>query len=445
VSSAGLTRMSKRMLDRINMGNMREKVQENVGQLFIWRREEFEASMALYTTPEIIQKLVDLYQEELGRQDKKIMKIKKERTRLLNAKESVLANRTEKFNPFSDELYAVYNYASVVRVKNNVGTLFEKETGKSKNLVTGNIAKGQKRSDAVGTQVGHGEFGHAVSTTKALASESVMKTKASQRHSGSESFRNLETALINYKTRLGINLDLKHYQQVSPRGKLTKEYTAILSSQDARLNLEEGDIEKAALGELRKAVEAEYATLLKQKGSKTLYEATEQHLNSTLASSRNTKYNGKKSSKPVSNKSKSKAAPQKKGKEINNSVKVVTGAGAISPKKRKTANKSRASDQLAMIAKMNTQLPKTVAANMTDPRLNYRSGRFSKSVKITDITQTPQGFPSIGYTYDKFPYQTFEKGFAQGSVERDPRRLIDASIRELAIQFAIGRFYTRRE
>jgi len=437
--------MSKRMLDRINMGNMREKVQENVGQLFIWRREEFEASMALYTTPEIIQKLVDLYQEELGRQDKKIMKIKKERTRLLNAKESVLANRTEKFNPFSDELYAVYNYASVVRVKNNVGTLFEKETGKSKNLVTGNIAKGQKREDAVGTQVGHGEFGHAVSTTKALASESVMKTKASQRHSGSESFRNLETALINYKTRLGINLDLKHYQQVSPRGKLTKEYTAILSSQDARLNLEEGGIEKAALGELRKAVEAEYATLLKQKGSKTLYEATEQHLNSTLASSRNTKYNGKKSSKPVSNKSKSKAAPQKKSKEINNSVKVVSGAGAISPKKRKTANKSRASDQLAMIAKMNTQLPKTVAANMTDPRLNYRSGKFSKSVKITDITQTPQGFPSIGYTYDKFPYQTFEKGFAQGSVERDPRRLIDASIRELAIQFAIGRFYTRRE
>lgn len=424
---------------------MREKVQENVGQLFIWRREEFEASMALYTTPEIIQKLVDLYQEELGRQDKKIMKIKKERTRLLNAKESVLANRTEKFNPFSDELYAVYNYASVVRVKNNVGTLFEKETGKSKNLVTGNIAKGQKREDAVGTQVGHGEFGHAVSTTKALASESVMKTKASQRHSGSESFRNLETALINYKTRLGINLDLKHYQQVSPRGKLTKEYTAILSSQDARLNLEEGGIEKAALGELRKAVEAEYATLLKQKGSKTLYEATEQHLNSTLASSRNTKYNGKKSSKPVSNKSKSKAAPQKKSKEINNSVKVVSGAGAISPKKRKTANKSRASDQLAMIAKMNTQLPKTVAANMTDPRLNYRSGKFSKSVKITDITQTPQGFPSIGYTYDKFPYQTFEKGFAQGSVERDPRRLIDASIRELAIQFAIGRFYTRRE
>jgi len=32
----------------------------------------------------------------------------------------------------------------------------------------------------------------------------------------------------------------------------------------------------------------------------------------------------------------------------------------------------------------------------------------------------------------------------QGSIERDPRRLIDKSIREIAAQFAIGRFYTRR-
>jgi hypothetical protein len=44
----------------------------------------------------------------------------------------------------------------------------------------------------------------------------------------------------------------------------------------------------------------------------------------------------------------------------------------------------------------------------------------------------------------KNPYQTFEQGYRQGSEERDPRRLIDKSIRELATQFAIGRFYTRR-
>ena len=115
----------------------------------------------------------------------------------------------------------------------------------------------------------------------------------------------------------------------------------------------------------------------------------------------------------------------------------------ISSLSRKSAQ-SNSFNPLAMLATMNQQLPKIVAANMNDPRLNYQSGRFAGSVRVTDITKTPKGFPSIGYTYDKFPYQTFEPGFAQGSVQRDPRRLIDTSIRELAIQFAIGRFYTRR-
>ena len=57
---------------------------------------------------------------------------------------------------------------------------------------------------------------------------------------------------------------------------------------------------------------------------------------------------------------------------------------------------------------------------------------------------TSQGVPSIGYTYDKYTYGTFEVGNRQGSPDRDPRRLIDMSIRQIAAQFAIGRFYTRR-
>jgi hypothetical protein len=97
-----------------------------------------------------------------------------------------------------------------------------------------------------------------------------------------------------------------------------------------------------------------------------------------------------------------------------------------------------------MLAMINAQLPKQVEENMQDPALNYQTGRFARSVRATDITKTPKGFPSIGYTYQKSPYQTFETGYKQGSVERDPRRLIDRSIRELATQFALGRLYTRR-
>ena len=106
--------------------------------------------------------------------------------------------------------------------------------------------------------------------------------------------------------------------------------------------------------------------------------------------------------------------------------------------------KGIASQPLQLLGILNERLPQTVMKNMGPPRLTNRTGRFASSVKITDIARTPQGFPSIGYTYQKSPYQTFETGQRQGDVDRDPRRLIDYSIREIAAQLAIGRFYTRR-
>ena len=99
---------------------------------------------------------------------------------------------------------------------------------------------------------------------------------------------------------------------------------------------------------------------------------------------------------------------------------------------------------LAMVALINKQLPDTIRKNMDEPALVNRTGRFAESVFVADVNKTPQGFPSFGYTYQKLPYQTFEMGYAQGSAERDPRTLIDGSIREIAAQMAIGRFYTRR-
>tara|TARA_Y100000389_G_scaffold118736_1_gene115900 strand:- start:648 stop:2054 length:1407 start_codon:yes stop_codon:yes gene_type:complete len=142
------------------------------------------------------------------------------------------------------------------------------------------------------------------------------------------------------------------------------------------------------------------------------------------------------STSTVSKKKKSKG---KKGKSPS-AVKV---AGLSSLSKGVKAKKSPYSIA-SYIGIFNQQLPQAVARNMISPALQYQSGRFAASTRITDITQTAQGFPSIGYTYMRYPYETFEVGNAQGSVERDPRKLIDKSIREIATQFAIGRFYTRR-
>ena len=110
--------------------------------------------------------------------------------------------------------------------------------------------------------------------------------------------------------------------------------------------------------------------------------------------------------------------------------------------------KSEVSSILRSIAIINKELPDTVRKNMQSPQLVNRTGRFAESVRITGVVQTPKGYPSIGYTYQRNPYGVFEDGggsapWANG--ERDPRELIDKSIREIAAQMAIGRFYTRRQ
>jgi len=98
----------------------------------------------------------------------------------------------------------------------------------------------------------------------------------------------------------------------------------------------------------------------------------------------------------------------------------------------------------ALKAQINARLSMTVIKNMGFPALENRTGRFARSVEVTDVVQTREGYPSIGYTYQKYPYQTFEPGYKQGSAQRDPRTLIDRSIREIAQQLIVGRFYTRR-
>ena len=107
-----------------------------------------------------------------------------------------------------------------------------------------------------------------------------------------------------------------------------------------------------------------------------------------------------------------------------------------------------ASTPLRLIASFNLRLTQKIKENMKPPSLVNRTGRFAESVTVKTVQTTPQGFPSFGYTYQMEPYQVFEKGrgaepwAAQGS--RDPRKLIDKTMREIAAEEAMGRFFTRR-
>ena len=114
--------------------------------------------------------------------------------------------------------------------------------------------------------------------------------------------------------------------------------------------------------------------------------------------------------------------------------------------KKRNVSKGIASAPMQMLGAINNQLPETVRENMQTPRLQNRTGRFANSVRVTDIAVTNTGLPSVGYTYDRGNYGQYEKssGSRWADTDRDPRTLIDKSIREIAAGLAIGRFFTRR-
>ncbi len=73
-------------------------------------------------------------------------------------------------------------------------------------------------------------------------------------------------------------------------------------------------------------------------------------------------------------------------------------------------------------------------------RLNYRTGRFAKSAKVTAITPSDQLLTTY-YTYMKYPYATFAPGGKQYRGDgRDPELLINMTIREIAIGLVSKQF-----
>ena len=185
-----------------------------------------------------------------------------------------------------------------------------------------------------------------------------------------------------------------------------------------------------------------------KKGSKSIIENTVTAITLNVATSFESKKNLKVDlvSKNRKTRKKSKASITKKSNFSPKSKSVAKVRLTGAPQRSKTT-RGVSSYPLQLIALLNRDLPNRIRNNMTEPSLVNRTGRFSESVKVTDIIKTPRGYPSIGYTYQRDPYEVFEMGNGDprwATRNRDPRKLIDRSIREVASQYALGRFYTRR-
>lgn len=249
-----------------------------------------------------------------------------------------------------------------------------------------------------------------------------------------------------YEDLLRIQLD--YSQIVTSTGELSATYIPFITFQDKYTNRV---TDRAREVEVRNLIakffeKVEAGELTSMEGSSTLEEKAISLVVAKLANIKGAKVSVDKNIDPkVKRKTKGKAVSTNKTSNTGGLKKRKAKSKAIT--KGKTSRAKQTTVSIAnILGLINQRLPNTVAKNMGTPRLNFRTGRFAGSVRATEVTKTREGFASIGYTYQRNPYEVFESnsGSRFSSISRDPRSLIDASIREIAAEMALGRIYTRR-
>ena len=210
----------------------------------------------------------------------------------------------------------------------------------------------------------------------------------------------------------------------------SKIFTIEVTEESAQSNRSKASDEKARLAKTRTRLSSfisrnvNWAT---QEGSDSKIEFIEKQLIAEFA-----KTKGYRGPKPV----KSDTKPANAEKIVQSKAKTSKSSDSVSiPIKPARSN-------INLVALLNAKVSDEIRKRMTYPRLQYRSGRFADSVQVIAASKG-----LITYKYQRSPYQVFESGVGKSpwnTPERDPRTLIDESIRAAAIGIMSSRFNTRR-
>jgi len=373
----------------------------------------------------IVDKIWTDWSAYLSTQSKNIKK-KQRLQELVEVKKEILLAPTE-------HAFIIGSYDTIKKAKSG--------NGKLGNIVKKHYSKAKKeelkqiggQGDKSGAQLGHEEAGRGLgsSAVKVLKAESALA-----RLSGSD---NPVVKKIIQDTKNMLNVRITHEQILTKNGKLRKKYTPILTWQKAVDNQTAKLNEEAAINFLNEQLK----NLAEEPGSTPLGEAVGQILLGNIVP-RGARSQG---IKKTQIKEKNSTEVGKQSKQRRKSTVIKDSGIAAKSFIQKDKEASRKKSMFSVMTLINKRLPETLEKNMRAPGLENRTGRFANSVRLIDVSQTAKGFPSFGYTYQKDPYQVFEVGKGRSpwaTPERDPRLVIDSSIREVAAEMALGRFYTRR-
>jgi len=254
-----------------------------------------------------------------------------------------------------------------------------------------------------------------------------------------QAFKNRPSSL-----RLNViyNTELTEHMRIDS-DQVLLEYVFSLKLGSAADNNASSSLEGSAADIVRKQILPRVKQLLKEEGITTINNA----LVAEVIKGLSLNYKGKKGdTKTVINKAVKGQIKEATTIDVN---KITAGSLPPGPKAQsssKVANKTALSD-LQIKKLLNAKLTDAIRRRMTYPRLVYRTGRFASSVEVIGLTSSNDGKTTLSYTYAKDPYQIFEEGHGRvpwATPARDPRIIIEESIREVAIGIIAGKFNLRR-
>jgi|SaaInlV_150m_DNA_2_1039686.scaffolds.fasta_scaffold16948_1 hypothetical protein len=252
-------------------------------------------------------------------------------------------------------------------------------------------------------------LGHGNSSIPAVGYRAIKAASYLAGRAGSDAMLGVlgSTSLIK-----GFDVEADASTVLTKSNKFKKKYTVRLKLQHGKENLKEGTEEKLLS---QKLIDELQRIAIEEETSPSSVKAIDMAIDRAIR--------GKKP-KTINEKSKAKVSYKNKKKGVK---------GRAGPIPRLRDRKGQFTSPTALQNIIQSQIAETVKENMGEGgSLENRTGRFAESVTITNITQSRQGTLTAFYNYMKYPYQTFERGFKQGSTRRDPRLLIHKSIREIA-------------
>ena len=131
-------------------------------------------------------------------------------------------------------------------------------------------------------------------------------------------------------------------------------------------------------------------------------------------------------------------------KKSNPTFSIEQMAGNIPVMRMETTGAPQTQNWSLLIPQINRLLTDKIRRNMVAPRLVNRTGKFASSVEVTKVETTKSGYPVFHANYDRDPYQVFDRTLGASpwnTASRDPKSLINLSIREIMKGLARGRFY----